>query len=105
MTDPDSQSSPNPAQSNSESTGPADGGTIASVDADGVALAAIQGLAERLDETDDRVASLQAETAETASSDEQADCLDRLEAENERLRERFAALQAGVPAPDQRPDS
>jgi hypothetical protein len=48
-------------------------GSIATVDADGVALAAIQGAAARLDGTDERIA--------------------KLEAENEALRERLDLLE------------
>lgn len=61
--------------------------TIATVDADGVALAAIQGLAERLREENER---LREELAETA------DRLDKLEAENDTLRERVKALESTV---------
>jgi FtsZ-binding cell division protein ZapB len=59
--------------------------TIASVDADGVALAAIQGLTERVQQKDDRI-------------DEQAEQIDDLEAENERLRERQEALEERLAA-------
>ncbi len=54
---------------------------IANVDADGVALAAIQGLSAELDERDDRIADLDAEN-------------EALREENERLRERVAAIEA-----------
>jgi transposase len=63
--------------------------TIGHVDADGVALAAIKGLAERLDRKDDRIEALEAET-------------DRLRAENERLRERDDALAARLAAVEER---
>ena len=53
---------------------------IATVDADGVALAAIQGLSEKLDEKDDRI-------------DAQDERIETLEAENEQLRERLAAIE------------
>lgn len=59
----------------------ADDGTIASVDADGVALAAIQGLQERLDAKEARIEELEAKVAE------RDDRLDRLES-------RLAALEA-----------
>lgn len=49
-------------------------------DADGVALAAIQGLAEKLDRKDERLRNLEAE-------------IDDLEAENELLRERLSAVE------------
>jgi hypothetical protein len=61
---------------------------ISNVDADGVALAAIQGLSQQLDETqaeldakDDRIDDLEAENAD-------------IRAENEALRERVAAIEA-----------
>lgn len=54
--------------------------SINSINADGVAFAAIQGLAERLDET-------------AANLAEKDDRIDELEAENERLRERNDALE------------
>jgi hypothetical protein len=55
-------------------------GSIATVDADGVALAAIRGAAERIDDTDDRIAEL--------------------EAENEALRERLDLLEERLAARD-----
>ena len=54
--------------------------TIGTVDADGVALAAIQGLLERM--------NAQADAIET-----QADAIDALEAENDRLRTQQRALE------------
>lgn len=77
---------------------------IANVDADGVALAAIQGLAGRFEEAttdlrariearDERVAELEAEAEELrAENDLQATRLDELETENEQLCERNDAL-------------
>ena len=59
----------------------ADEESISTVDADGVALGAIQGLAERGERRDEKVAS-------------QEDRLETLEQENEALRERLAALEA-----------
>ena len=53
---------------------------ISTVDADGVALAAIQGLSERLDEKDERI-------------DDQQDRIDDLKAENKALRERLSAVE------------
>jgi len=50
--------------------------TIATVDADGVALAAIKGLGERLDERDERITALEAENDELRG---------RLDAVEERL--------------------
>ncbi|MFB6229238.1 MAG: hypothetical protein ABEH88_11930 [Halobacteriales archaeon] len=55
-------------------------GSIATVDADGVALAAIRGVTERLDERDERIAEL--------------------EAENEALRERLERVEARLAARD-----
>lgn len=57
-----------------------DNGSIATVDADGVALAAIQGLSAKLDDKDERIGALEEETAE-------------LRSENDRLRERLAAVE------------
>jgi hypothetical protein len=71
----------------------ADADRIATVDADGVALAAIQGLAARLARKDDRIG----EQAERL--DEQADRIETLAAENEALRDRLAALEARVDEP------
>jgi len=65
---------------------------IATVDADGVALAAIQGLAEELDAARERVAT------QRDRLDEQADRIDDLEAENEALRERLAAVERRLDA-------
>lgn len=58
----------------------ADPDRIATVDADGVALAAIQGLAEKLDDR-----------AETMA--DQADKIERLESENVALRDRFSSIE------------
>jgi archaellum component FlaC len=86
---------------------------IATVDADGVALAAIQGLATRLNEKDERIVELEAEAetvrdeAETAREEaatareenaEQADTIDELKAENEELREQTRELAARLEA-------
>jgi len=54
---------------------------INSINADGVAFAAIQGLSQKLDEKDDRIDALE------------ADC-DALQAENEQLRDRLAAIES-----------
>jgi regulator of replication initiation timing len=79
---------------------------IATVDADGVTFAAIQGLSEKVDERvaerDDRIVELEAETEELRAENEQ------LRAENERLRERLDAVEVhlglqsrdGAPADD-----
>ncbi|MWG36001.1 tail fiber domain-containing protein [Halomarina oriensis] len=61
---------------------------INSVDADGVALAAIQGLAARLDETAEELRS------ELAARDEH---VETLAAENDRLRERLRAVEDATP--------
>jgi FtsZ-binding cell division protein ZapB len=68
----------------------ADEECIANVDADGVALAAIQGLSERLDRKDDRI-DAQAERVDDLESENEA-----LHAENDRLRDRLAALEDRV---------
>jgi hypothetical protein len=65
---------------------------IATVDADGVALAAVQGLAERLDDAHGRI------TEQQQRVNEQADRIDDLEAENEALRERLAAVERRLDA-------
>jgi hypothetical protein len=57
-----------------------DAETIATVDADGVALAAIQGLAEKLEET-------------TQDLDEKDERIETLEAENEALRDRLLRVE------------
>lgn len=77
-------------------------------DADGVALAAIQGLSQKLDEKDARIDDLEAELdAKNARIDDQRDRIDRLEArverkddqiedlgaQNEELRERLSAIE------------
>jgi prefoldin subunit 5 len=61
---------------------------ISGVDADGVALAAIQGLSAKLDDRDERIADLEAELAK------KADRIDALEAENEALSDETEALRA-----------
>jgi outer membrane murein-binding lipoprotein Lpp len=63
---------------------------IASLDTGGVALAAIQGLADRLDEKDERIEELEDE-AETARAEAAA-----AREENDRLRERLAAVEKTV---------
>jgi hypothetical protein len=70
---------------------------ISNVDADGVALAAIQGLAERVD-TQSETIDEQAETIEDQQDAlaERADRIADLEAENEALRERLDDLEAAV---------
>lgn len=75
---------------------------ISTVDADGVALAAIQGLAERHDETVDRVRETAGRVEETGGRVETTeervaeteDRLAKLEAENEALREENEAVRA-----------
>jgi hypothetical protein len=71
-----------------------DDGKISTVDADGVAFAAIQGLAERLAETDERLEDKE-ETIER-----QRDRIEELEAENDALEDRLAAVERelGLPA-------
>ena len=77
---------------------------INSINADGVALAAIQGLSKNLDETQ---ADLEAKATRIADQQETIDALeaeverkddriDALEAENEALHERVAAIEAHV---------
>lgn len=58
---------------------------INSINADGVAFAAIQGLTQKLEEKDDRIET-------------QTERIDDLEAENEQLRERLAAIETQVGA-------
>jgi hypothetical protein len=76
---------------------------ISNVDADGVALAAIQGLAERLDdaregvvERDDRIEELETEV------ERKDDRIEELDAKNERLEARLRAVEAelGLDAAD-----
>jgi len=62
--------------------------SIASVDADGVALAAIQGLSEQVDEKDDRIDALEAENADIRA--ENADIRER----NEELETRLERVEA-----------
>ena len=70
---------------------------INSINADGVALAAIQGLSKNLDETQ---ADLEAKATRIGDQQETIDALeaenDDLRAENEALRERVAAIEAHV---------
>ena len=60
---------------------------ISTVDADGVALAAIQGLSAKLDEKDERIDDQQAQ-------------IDDLEAENAELRERLSAVEDRLDGPE-----
>ena len=62
--------------------------TIATVDADGVALAAVQRLSAELDERDDRIDDLKCE------ADAKVNRIEDLEAENERLHERVTTFEA-----------
>ena len=71
-----------------------DAGQISTVDADGVAFAAIQGLSEKLDERAARVEEHQ------STIDGQAARIDTLESENEGLRERLAAVEAHLELED-----
>ncbi|WP_435158402.1 tail fiber domain-containing protein [Haladaptatus sp. DFWS20] len=66
--------------------------TIASVDADGVALAAIQGLAHQLDEKDERTDTLEADKKDLEQD------VANLQQENERLREQYTALEERMAA-------
>jgi len=81
-----------------------DDGHISTVDADGVALAAIQGLAGRLDEGKDRLDDLADDADRLEDQREQVrrvtgalegkdERIARLKADNERKRERIAALE------------
>lgn len=74
--------------------------TINSIDRGGVALASIQELSMRLDETDDRIDERAAETEtvreELAEKDER---IDELESRNQVLEERLATLEAQVGTP------
>ena len=63
---------------------------INSINADGVALAAIQGLADRLDRKDGRIDELESEV-ETARAEAEV-----AREENDRLRERLAAVEETV---------
>ena len=72
-----------------------DGETIATVDADGVALAAIQGLSQKLNEKTDQIDDLKAgRERRDERIDAQQDQIDELSRENEQLRERLAAVEA-----------
>ena len=90
-----------------------DDGTISTVDADGVAFAAIQGLTERHAATDERVEELERDTERTAERIEELEAANEqkderiaaLEAENEALRDRLDAIEArlddaGYPSPE-----
>ncbi|WP_159903302.1 hypothetical protein [Salinirussus salinus] len=69
--------------------------TIATVDADGVALAAIQGLSQKLNEKTDQIDDLKAgRERRDERIDAQQDRIDELSRENEQLRERLAAVEA-----------
>jgi hypothetical protein len=68
------------AEEFADAFGLGDKDTIATVDAEGVALAAIQGVTERIAERDERI--------------------DELEAENERLRERLDAVEERLDVSD-----
>jgi septal ring factor EnvC (AmiA/AmiB activator) len=65
-----------------------DDGSIGSVDADGVAFAAIQGLSRELDARDERIDALE------AAVDERDDRIATLEAETDELRAENEALRA-----------
>ena len=67
---------------------------INSINADGAAFAAIQGLSAELDARDARIGALET-TVETQREelDEKAERIDELEAENEQLRERLSAVE------------
>jgi hypothetical protein len=70
---------------------------IAPLDTAGVALAAIQGLSKKLDEKDDRLERNRERIAELeAAADQKDNRLDTLEAENEALRERLAAVEDAI---------
>ena len=63
---------------------------INSINADGVALAAIQGLANRLNEKDERIAELE------QAGEQKNERIDELEAEAETAREKNAELEATI---------
>jgi FtsZ-binding cell division protein ZapB len=71
---------------------------INSINADGVAFAAIQGLSAKLDERDERIADLEADNEQ---KDERIETLER---ENERLRERNTDLETRIAAIEDRLD-
>jgi len=78
-----------------------DDGAIATVDADGIALAAIQGLADRLETKDERIDDLEAELA--ARDDRVEELETRVDAKDERiaaLEDRLAALESAVDGAD-----
>jgi FtsZ-binding cell division protein ZapB len=72
----------------------ADDGTIATVDADGVAIAAVQELADRTDELAEENEQLREDLTEKQER------IARLEAENEELRERVESIEERVNAID-----
>ncbi|WP_254832733.1 tail fiber domain-containing protein [Haloglomus salinum] len=72
----------------------ADADRIANVDADGVALAAIQGLAERVEEKENRIEE------QDERIEKQDERIEELATENEALRERLAALERQVDSTD-----
>ena len=65
-----------------------DDGTISSIDTDGVAFAAIQGLAIQLEQKRDEISDLQAQ------HEQKTERIDDLEAEHERKDERIDDLKA-----------
>jgi hypothetical protein len=82
-----------------ETFGLGDEETIASVDADGIALAAIQGIAQQLDDArqelatnEERIATLE------AAAERKDDRIDELEADNDQLRERNDELESRLEA-------
>ena len=72
--------------------------TIATVDADGVALAAIQGLSQKLDERDRRIDDLKARNDELDSkNDDLNERIEELEAKNEEFESRLTAVETSHP--------
>jgi len=72
---------------------------INSINADGVALAAIQGLSAKVEGTDDRIDTQQDHIdTQRERIDTQQDRIDELERENERLRERLRAVEERLSA-------
>jgi chromosome segregation ATPase len=74
---------------------------INSINADGVAFAAIQGLSAKLDERDDRIDE-QRDRIEDLETDlaEKDQRIDDLEAENKELRERLSAIEETLATAD-----